>query len=170
MADDNGTDRITTRELYALFRSFEKLMDERDRRYTEAAKAAKDSVDASFKASEKAVSKAEAASNAHDRAVNEWRPQLDAQERRFLPKTEYESKVKDIEQQFERDRTEVKALRESIERELRTLRETGNVDAGRRQQTAASQTQSNTVIGWAIAGAGLLIGSGIGIAGLLIGS
>ena len=68
------------------------LMDERDRRYTERADNDRRAVEAAFKASEKAIQKAEEAQTAYNETHNELSRKLDDQNKATMPRTEIEAR------------------------------------------------------------------------------
>jgi hypothetical protein len=96
------------RALRAEFEGQKALMDERDTRYEQAflsskeavsaaLQAAKDQTNASFFASEKAISKAEASQLQYNIGHNDLTRKMDAQYKEMLPRPEADSRFKSIE-------------------------------------------------------------------------
>lgn len=77
------------------------IMDERDRRYEERFKAMDEKTGLALTSSEKAVAKAETATEKRFDAVNEFRGQLKDQAATLLQRTEAEAKFHAIEEKIE---------------------------------------------------------------------
>ncbi len=128
--------------------AFEKLMDERDRRYDEQFRAQKEAVaaaltaqkeqtGAAFAASEKAIVKAENSQTEYNVRSNEFRGQLGDQANRLLPRAEADTRFGAFEKQIE-----------NMEKDVATLRESRSAVGGAKAQTAL-------IFGMAVAIAGL---------------
>jgi hypothetical protein len=103
MSGDNGrTHEPSLREVTIDLDSFKKLMDERDRRYEERFRATDEKTGLALTSSEKAVAKAEVATEKRFDAVNEFRGQLKDQAATLLPRAEanieFNSLRKDLEE------------------------------------------------------------------------
>lgn len=92
--------------LRAELEGFKRLMDERDRRYSETNAAAKEALSAAFRASEMATAKAEDAQTKSNEKNNEFRGQLADQAANLMPRKETEALIAQV-------NTELKMLRES---------------------------------------------------------
>jgi len=108
----NG-ETVTLRELFARFEEYIHRMDERDRRYAAERLSDQRAVEAAFKASEKAIDKAEQAQVGVNERGNEFRGQLDDQAKRLMTKDEAGIRFATIEEKVEALRQDVGNLRES---------------------------------------------------------
>jgi len=81
------------------------LMDERDRRYEERFEATDQKTSLALTASEKAVTKAEVATEKRFDAQNEFRGQLKDQASTFVPRAEADSKFRNLEEKIESIKT-----------------------------------------------------------------
>jgi hypothetical protein len=95
------------------FESTGKIADERDRRYEERFRAMDEKTSLALTASEKAVSKAETATEKRFDAVNEFRGSLSDQTATLLPRAEAEARFKALDAKNEDLKNEVSGLRES---------------------------------------------------------
>lgn len=82
-------------------KSFEALMDERDRRYAERFEAMEKLTAAAFTSNERAIGKAEEAQRAYNTSHNDLTRKMEAQAREFVHRELFESKLEAL----ERDRT-----------------------------------------------------------------
>jgi hypothetical protein len=137
--------RISIDNVRALAIAFERLMDERDRRYGEAVQALKDAVGAAltaqkettgqaFAASEKAISKAEASQTAYNERSNEFRGQLDDQAKRLLARAEAETQFNAMSERIE-----------ELKKDVISLREYRSRAGGAEHQVEYNRTQANWV-------------------------
>jgi hypothetical protein len=92
--------------------SLAKLADERDRRYEERFRAMDEKTSLALTASEKAVSKAETATEKRFDSVNEFRGSLKDQAATLLPREEADAKFKAIESKIDEMKKEIVGLRE----------------------------------------------------------
>ena len=125
MAQDNGNLReLTLRELTARidelkdlmnerFSSSEKLIAANDRRYQERFISMDDKTSLALAGSEKAVNKAEAATEKRFDAVNEFRGTLRDQATTLFPRAEAETKFKSLGDKMDDLKNEIASLRES---------------------------------------------------------
>jgi hypothetical protein len=95
------------------FEAVEEKGVERDRRYEDRFTAMDEKTSLALTASEKAVSKAETATEKRFDAVNEFRGQLKDQAATLLPRAESDGKFKSYDEKFEDMKKEIGALRES---------------------------------------------------------
>jgi hypothetical protein len=100
MADD-----LTSRELLEKINALREISNERDRRYEDRFKATDDKTSLALTSSEKAVTKAEIATEKRFDAVNEFRGQLKDQASTFVPRAEADSRFKGIEEKIESIKT-----------------------------------------------------------------
>jgi hypothetical protein len=171
MNDPNGrTHEPNLRELCAELDGFKQLMDERDKRYDErdrrvdqafeasrlsvdqgfreskeavsaALAAAKEQTAASFLASEKAIVKAEGAQNAYNTAHND----LLRKQELLVPRLEFESRHKSIEDKFS-----------DIHKTIDELRKAQSTGEGRGVGTAAFGDRVTQIVPMLIAAAALV--------------
>jgi hypothetical protein len=104
MTDKGGCSHIElvsqTRSLEAHLLAFEKLMDERDKRYNQRAIAQDEAVKSALATSKEAVTKAENATEKRFESVNEFRKTLSDQAGNFLSRVEYGSNHKGLEEKI----------------------------------------------------------------------
>jgi hypothetical protein len=113
------------RELFlAEVRSISTVMDERDIRYEQRFKAMDEKTSLALTASEKAVSKAETATEKRFDAVNEFRGTLSDQARLLIPREEVNARFISYDQKVE-------ALKEQISKDISSLKESRSEGAGR---------------------------------------
>jgi len=135
-------DERITRER-ELRESFEKQMDERDRRYEDRFSASEKAVysaltaqekltSAAFVSSEKAIVKAEAAQISYNATHNDLTRKMDGQYKDTLPRTEAEAKFK------------------ALEEKIADLREFKSGIGGKDQNKAAVLAIAVVLIGWGI--------------------
>jgi len=96
MADD-----LTSRELLEKINSIVSIMDERDVRYEQRFKAMDEKTSLALTASEKAVAKAEIATEKRFDSVNEFRGQLKDQAATLVPRAEADSRFRGLEEKIE---------------------------------------------------------------------
>lgn len=124
--------RVLKKEIRALA----KVMEERDKLYKERSDAAKEAVNtalagqtkytsdaliavkestaSAFKASEKAIEKAEMAQLAYNERSNEFRSALDDAQKNLMSRLEANAKFESIEERVEMNRTETMKIRETL--------------------------------------------------------
>ena len=111
------TEGERTDVLAAELRAHKALMDERDRRYEERFRSMDEKTQLALTSSEKAVTKAETATEKRFEGVNEFRETLSDQANTFLPRTEYASNHQGLVDKMETIKegltTQIVALRES---------------------------------------------------------
>lgn len=103
----------TIRELASEFEGFKELMTERDRRYEQRFEAMDEKTSLALTSSEKAVAKAEIATEKRFDSVNEFRGTLSDQAANLLPRREADAKFSSFEGKLEDMKKEVAGLRES---------------------------------------------------------
>ena len=101
MSENGRTHEPSLREVTTELDGFRNLMDERDRRYDQRFEAMDEKTSLALTSSEKAVSKAEAATEKRFDAVNEFRGQLKDQAATLMPRAEADSKFKTLEDKLE---------------------------------------------------------------------
>jgi hypothetical protein len=121
------------------FEAFKELMNERDKRYEQRADSTDERTSLALTASEKAVAKAETATEKRFDAVNEFRGQLKDQAATLMPRAEADSKFL------------------SMTKEIEELKKSANTAQGRSSGFSAS---------WGIVVSLMLIG--IALIGLLL--
>ena len=92
---------------------FRELMNERNARYEDRFKAMDEKTSLALAASEKAVTKAEAATEKRFDSVNEFRKTLSDQAATFLARPEAEAKFKGYDEKLDDVKKEIAGLRES---------------------------------------------------------
>jgi chromosome segregation ATPase len=92
--------------------SLAQVADERDRRYEERFKAMDEKTSLALTASEKAVSKAEMATEKRFDSVNEFRGSLKDQAATLMPREEADAKFKALESKIDEMKKEIVGLRE----------------------------------------------------------
>lgn len=101
----NGSETFTVRGLHAFFvqwlTDMEKFHDERDRRYTDKFDAQDQKTQLALDASEKAVTKAEIATEKRFEGVNEFRATLSDQATNLMPRKEAEAKIDALNEKIE---------------------------------------------------------------------
>src|ERR1700675_1700082 len=105
-------------------RALRTIMDERDVRYEQRFKAMDEKTSLALTASEKAVSKAETATEKRFDAVNEFRGTLSDQARLLIPREEVNARFSAYDQKVE-------ALKEQISKDINSLKETRSEGIGR---------------------------------------
>lgn len=175
----NG-DSISLRELFARVEGLRELLDERHKHYRELRDADSEAVDKAFKNSQMAIDKADAARAIHDAAVNEWRTQYNEQEKKFLPKSEYDNKMRDIAVGLDRLGSDMQAFPsktevtgkfnvqdsrfEQLAGRIQIIETQRSEELGRKAQTIGDKSQSNVQMGWLFAAVGVLIAiAGLGL-------
>jgi hypothetical protein len=101
------------RELASEFDGFKELMIERDRRYEQRFEAMEQKTSLALTSSEKAVAKAEIATEKRFDSVNEFRATLSDQAANLLPRREADTKFSSYEDKLEDMKKEIAGLRES---------------------------------------------------------
>lgn len=119
--------------------SLKNIIDERDLRYTERFKATDEKTGLALTASEKAVTKAENATEKRFDSVNEFRGSLKDQASTLLPRAEAEAKFKAYDDKVE-----------DLKKDIASLRETRSATSGKERK----QVEDMGLFQWAI---GLLI-------------
>jgi hypothetical protein len=115
-------------------------MDERDRRYEDRFKATDDKTSLALTASEKAVTKAETATEKRFDSVNEFRKTLSDQAAEFLPRREYFSGHQSI-------LDKVESIKEVFNKEISGLKESRSEGGGEKNQRAENKQQIQWAIG-----------------------
>jgi len=141
----NG-ETITLRELFARYEEYIHRMDERDRRYAAERLADQRAVDSAFKASEKAIDKAEQAQTAYNARSNEFRQALDDQAKLQMSRTEIETRFNGIEEKIETNR-----------QGIANLREANSGIMGKDMQASVATQQNQWVVATAIAATGVFV-------------
>jgi len=159
------------------------VMNERDRRYEDRFNAMDEKTTLALASSEKAVTKAESATEKRFDSVNEFRNTLKDQASSLMPRGEVEAKYKAYDTQIDEMKKELSAfriahqtvaqqsditsLRVELMKEISGLRESRSEGTGEKSVTASLQTQRNWGVGIIVAiffgGASLLL-SAISIA------
>lgn len=129
----------TTDALLEKIANLRTLMDERDRRYEERFKAMDEKTGLALTSSEKAVAKAETATEKRFDAVNEFRGQLKDQAATLMPRAEADSKFL------------------SMTKEIEELKKSANTAQGRSSGFSASWGIAVSLAFVAIALVGLLL-------------
>lgn len=142
--------------LLVLIRETAVRIEERDRLYDAHFRALEDALAAherltaaTFAASEKAISKAESAQQAHDAKANEFRGQLDDQAKHLMPRTETTTLLKAMEEKVVGVRAELKAMVETLSAsnvrsfdaliaDVKSLRESRSQGSGREEGSKAT--------------------------------
>jgi hypothetical protein len=138
---------------------FHKILEERDLRYEQRFEAAQAAFHDALAAQEKAVTKAEIASEKRFDAVNEFRAQLADQATTFLPRQEYQARHDALTEKVD---SAVAALGNRIERNTEDLKK--NLDTVNLVAAAAQGKGSGLAQGWGILlGAAGLIGTVIAV-------
>jgi hypothetical protein len=101
------------RELASEFDGFKDLMTERDRRYEQRFEAMDEKTSLALTSSEKAVAKAEIATEKRFDSVNEFRATLSDQAANLIPRREADTKFAAWDDKFEDLKKEIAGLRES---------------------------------------------------------
>ncbi len=117
------------------------VADERDRRYEDRFKATDEKTSLALAGSEKAVTKAEAATEKRFDAVNEFRGTLSDQAASLLPRAEANANFRAYDEKIEEMKKQISALRETQTKSM------GEKDAqvGSRQQTNWGVTLAVTI-------------------------
>jgi hypothetical protein len=108
-----------------------KVMDERDIRYEQRFQAMDEKTSLALTSSEKAVTKAETATEKRFDAVNEFRGSLKDQAATLFPRSEAETKFSAYDEKFEDVKKEISSLRESRSEgsgKEKIIERTGNAD------------------------------------------
>lgn len=95
------------------FASIEKIIESNDRRYEERFKATDEKTTLALAASEKAVTKAEVATEKRFDAVNEFRGTLSDQAATLFPRAEAESRFNSFDEKIEDLKKDIGSLKES---------------------------------------------------------
>ena len=103
----------TIRELASEFDGFKDLMTERDRRYEQRFEAMDEKTSLALTSSEKAVAKAEIATEKRFDSVNEFRATLSDQAANLLPRREADARFSAWDDKMEDLKKEIAGLRES---------------------------------------------------------
>jgi hypothetical protein len=127
------------RELASELEGFKELMAERDRRYEQRFEAMDEKTGLALTSSEKAVGKAEVATEKRFDSVNEFRSTLSDQAAHLLPRREADAKFSAYEDKLDDVKKEILSIQQSI-----------SVIAGAKTQQGESQQKSQWVIGLCI--------------------
>jgi hypothetical protein len=171
---------LTLRELAALVKGFQALMNERDRRYedrftslTEGQKTALAALEKqttlAFDASEKAIVKSEGAQAQYNVRSNEFRAALDDANKHMMPRPESEqlhraaqetiTRLRDESQKgIEQARTEARVAGEALSKEIANLRESRSQLIGAHDQQTVGRMSNQWAISVGIALAGTILG------------
>ena len=98
--------------------AFKELMAERDRRYMQRAESQDKAVASALETSEKAIVKAEAATEKRFDSVNEFRGTLSDQANRLMPRAEYDVQHRALEQKVELNEGRIGDIQKDISRIL----------------------------------------------------
>src|SRR5687767_13157468 len=129
--------------LDSLRQHFETLLDERDRRYAEIAEAKEKALAAALAAAKEAVQKAENAAEKRFESVNEFRAQLNDQQRTFIPRSEVEVLNKGF---SDRISAEVKGINERVASEVNAIKD--RLAAVESQHSSALDQRAGAQAGW----------------------
>lgn len=108
-----GRNDPSLRELEDLIVNLQKVMDERDRRYEDRFTAMDEKTSLALAGSEKAVSKAETATEKRFDSVNEFRGTLNDQAATLLPRAEANARFDALDAKNEDMKAEISSLRDS---------------------------------------------------------
>lgn len=122
----------------------EKLLRESDRRYEANFEAMDEKTSLALASSKEAVNKAETATERRFESVNEFRKTLSEQANTFLPRLEYQSVHNGLV-----DKVDV--MRESLGKEIQSLRESRSEGGGRQHALFEQQRQQNWSTGLIVA-------------------
>ncbi len=136
--------------------SLVKVTNERDRRYEDRFRAMDEKTSLALTSSEKAVTKAETATEKRFDSVNEFRNTLKDQASNFMPRPETEAKFKAYDDKFDDMKKDVIALRQEIMGEIGGLRES--------RSEAMGSFRAVHLVGALLSG---LLGAGIAILALI---
>lgn len=129
--------------------TFERLMEERDKRYEARFKAADEKTSLALASSDKALSKAEAATEKRFEGVNEFRDTLRDQAGTFITRSEVSARNSAYDDKLE-----------TIRKEIQFLREANQIGIGRKEVVVESKND----IKWGI---GIAVAIGLNLIGLL---
>jgi len=118
----------------------EVLLDERDRRYEERFKASDDKTSLALASSEKAISKAETATEKRFDNVNEFRETLKDQAANLITRAEVSTKFESYDDKLS-----------SMQKEIQILRETNRLGEGRKEQSQETKKDTQWSVGVIIA-------------------
>ena len=104
---------LSIREITAKVDGLKELMDERDRRYEDRFTAMDEKTSLALTASEKAVVKAETATEKRFDSVNEFRKTLSDQATSFMPRGESSAQLESIHKEIEEAKTKINELEKS---------------------------------------------------------
>ncbi len=138
--------------LLAQIASQEVVARERDRRYEDRFRAMDEKTSLALTSSEKAVTKAEAATEKRFEGVNEFRAALADQAGLMFPRKEAEARFLEMEKK-----------EESLSMELGKLREAMSAGAGGRSALSERETHSRWIIGLVVVVTMFMLGQGIGL-------
>lgn len=147
---------MTTRELTVEMDGLRRIMDERDRLYTErynvskvavdtALMAVKEQTSSSFASNKEAIQKADTAQHEYNIRSNEFRGQLDDQAKRLISRVEVETIIKNIDEKIDKLDRETRANREAL------------------STTAGSGAGMDKLFGWIMSIIGALGAMGLGL-------
>ncbi len=181
---------LTLRELAALVKGFQSLMNERDRRYEDRFTALTDGQETAlaavekqttlaFDASEKAIVKSEMAQAQYNVRSNEFRAALDDANKHMMPRPESEQlhrAAQDTMNHFrdettkslEQARTEARTASEALSKEIANLRESRSQLAGVQAQQLIGRANNQWALSLGISLAGLFVGLGYFFANVLL--
>lgn len=141
----DGNDALTLRGLYAYFTLWltnaERFDAERDRRYEDRSRAQDEKTALALSAAEKAISKAEAATEKRFDAVNEFRGTLSDQAATLLPRAEANARFGNYDEKIA-----------GLQKEIALIRELRGIEGGERAGRATLSTPIQGLI-FSVAGA-----------------
>ncbi len=164
MTENNRTHEPSLREVTAEIDGMRTLMDERDRRYSDAFIAQKEAVAAALAAqqlaagiintaSEKAINKAEEAQRAYNERSNEFRGALDDAQKVLLPRNEADTRFQALEEKLNDAR-----------KDIQTLREFRSIVVERKESQIDERGQAN----WATSNVAAYLAAGVALALLVL--
>lgn len=169
MDDKNGrTHEPNLRELTAQLDGFKdltlskidaltRIIDERDRRYEDRFTAMDEKTGLALTSSEKAVTKAETATEKRFDAVNEFRGSLKDQADTMIPRSEANSKFKGVDDKIE-----------EVKKDISVLRESRSKGSGKEEEHILFQGRKDWGIGIAVTIVAILFSVVLGAAGLVV--
>lgn len=152
---DNALNMVSLKELILeKISAVRELMDERDHRYEDRFVAMDEKTSLALAGSEKAVSKAEAATEKRFDAVNEFRSALGDQASLQMPRKEADAKFVAFEDK-------INTMKDSFSKEIAGLKESRSESVGAKEQGQESKLQNHWVIGLIISLGLALVGWGV---------
>ena len=151
------------------FETLEILIDERDKQYDARFRAAESAVTAALtaaekqnfaasQASEKAITKAEAAQTAYNVVHNDLTRKMDSQYLVMIPRPEHESDVRNLSLKIDESKKDNQIRYDELRKEIAALRESRSEGIGNSARAASDQSRQQWITGIIFSGVGLAFG------------